>query len=58
MKKDITPFNDKGQRHGYWELYYYNGQLYSKCVFINGKRNRFNESYWHDGKIRSKTYHL
>ena len=34
MKKDITPYNEKGEPHGYWEWYYDNGKLDSKIYFI------------------------
>jgi len=58
MNKDIEPTNTKGQRHGYWELYFGNGKLGYKCDYINGKENGFEEHYWSDGKIRSKRYYL
>ena len=25
--KDIKPYNENGKQHGYWEEYYYNGEL-------------------------------
>jgi len=58
MNKNISPFNDKGVQHGYWERYNYNGELWYKCVYINGKLNGFEEFHWNDGKISSKYYHL
>ena len=53
--KNITPFNDKGQRHGYWERYYY-GNLWHKCFFHNGKEVGYGEDY--SGKLTIKTYHI
>jgi len=58
MNKNITPFNDKDQPHGYWEVYHPNGQLCYKCVNINGQRNGFEEDYWYTGKVTDKTYYL
>ena len=59
MKKDIRPKNDKGQPHGLCEYYWWNGQLYSRCVYINGNKNGFAEFYWgDDGKLSHKTYFL
>jgi antitoxin component YwqK of YwqJK toxin-antitoxin module len=39
MKQDKTPRNKQGQRHGYWEKYYSNSQLFFKGNFINGKQD-------------------
>jgi len=59
MNKNITPFNDKNQAHGYWEDYWGNGQLYSRCVYINGNKNGFEQQYWgDDGKLSHKNYYL
>jgi len=59
MKKDIKPYNAKGQQHGYWELYWDNGDLMFKCVFINGEENGIDEYYMNtDGKVTEKYYHL
>jgi len=58
MKENLEPTNDKNQPHGYWEQYWYNGQLWYKCVYINGKENGFEEQYYWTGKLRSKNYFL
>ena len=59
MNKDIEPKNDKGQRHGLWERYHLNDNLWYKCVYINGKRNGFSEYYWGTtGKLTTKRYYL
>jgi len=58
-KKEISPKNDKGQRHGYWEQYWTTGKIWYKCVYINGKKNGLLE-YYNDnnGKTTEKKYHL
>jgi hypothetical protein len=32
--KNINPRNERGQPHGYWEYYFYNGQLRYKEYYI------------------------
>ena len=56
--KDIKPINEKGEPHGYWESYYYNGQLCYKGNFVNGKQHGYWEDYWSDGKLKSKIYYI
>jgi len=58
MNKDLRPRNDKNQPHGYWVVYYANGKIWYKCVYINGKKIGFAEWYHFDGIIYNKTYHL
>ena len=38
MKKSTTSFNEKGQRHGYWELYFSSGQLSHYGYYYNDKK--------------------
>jgi len=47
MKKDknMTPFNAKGEPHGYWERYWGNGELFFKCIYHNGKEIGYDEQY-------------
>jgi antitoxin component YwqK of YwqJK toxin-antitoxin module len=33
--QDKRPLNDKNQAHGYWEVYYPNGNLHFKGLFVN-----------------------
>jgi len=42
--KDIRPRNDKNKAHGYWELYYYTGDIFYKGLFVNGKEVGYYES--------------
>ena len=52
--KNITPYNDNGNQHGYWESYYSNGQLAYKGHYNDGNRHGYWETYWSDGKLISK----
>jgi len=45
MKKVITSFNEKNQRHGYWELYWTNGKIFYKRFYVNGIENGYEEYY-------------
>jgi antitoxin component YwqK of YwqJK toxin-antitoxin module len=58
MSKNITPLNDKNQRHGYWERYNYNGNLIYKCTYHKGKKVGIEEWNSYDGKLKVKTYNL
>ena len=55
--KDITPYNDKGEKHGYWEDYYSNGQLCYKGDYVAGKRHGSWERYYDNGQLYSKCYY-
>jgi hypothetical protein len=58
LTKDIKSFNDKGQRHGYWELYYYYGSLWYKRFYHNGKKVGYEEYYSYLGELIDKIYNL
>jgi len=58
MNKDITPFNYKGQQHGYWEIHWFNGELFFKCVYNNGKQIGCEERYWLLTCELTKIYYL
>jgi len=59
MKEDLKSTNAKGQAHGLWKIYWDHDHLFYKCVYINGKKNGFDELYLNtDGKITDKRYHL
>jgi antitoxin component YwqK of YwqJK toxin-antitoxin module len=53
-KQDITPTNDKVEKHGYWERYYLNGQLFFKGNFVNGKAHGYFEWYHSNGQLYFK----
>jgi len=55
---NIKPYNNKNQRHGYWESYWDDGDLWYKSFFQNNKRVGYSEWYSYDGKFTRKTYNL
>ena len=54
----INLYNDKGEPHGYWEDYHYNGQLCSKGNYVNGQAHGYWEYYLPNGELKSKTYYI
>ena len=54
----INLYNDKGKEHGYWEVYWSNGQLYSKGNYVNGNRHGYWEDYYDNGQLSSKGNYL
>ena len=56
--KDIIPKNAKGQPHGYWDVYWWNGELRYKCVFHNGKRIGYEIDYNYYSNKLTKIYNL
>ena len=50
----INLFNAKGNRHGYWEDYHYNGNLFYKGNYVDGNRHGSWEYYWFNGNLRYK----
>jgi hypothetical protein len=56
MNKDIEPTNDKGQRHGYWEIYHDDDLMY-KCFYQNDKLVGYDETYYSFCE-NEKIYHL
>jgi len=50
-KKDITPYNHKGQAHGYWEVYRNSNTLWNKCFYVN------DIEYGYEKYIKNKLYH-
>jgi antitoxin component YwqK of YwqJK toxin-antitoxin module len=52
--QDKISYNEKGEAHGYWELYYPDGQLEHKGLYINGNRFGYHESYFEDGNLYYK----
>jgi len=57
MKKEISPKNDKGQAHGYWEQYWSNGQLFFKANYVNDKQHGYWEVYHESGTLWYKCYY-
>ncbi len=48
----MNEYNDKGERHGYWEKYYLNGNLDWKGNYVNDRRNGRWKFYWQNGKLQ------
>jgi antitoxin component YwqK of YwqJK toxin-antitoxin module len=61
MNKQIlnkNQYNASGNRHGYWDRYYLNGQLIYKGNYINGKQHGYWEWYSCEGELVHKVYFL
>ena len=50
----INLYNVKGNRHGYWEIYYDNGNLSSKGNYVDGNEHGYWEYYYSNGNLFSK----
>ena len=50
----INLYDEKGNRHGLWESYHYNGQLHFKGNYVHGKAHGYWESYWDNGQLNLK----
>ena len=57
MSNNKRPINDKGEQHGYWEVYFA-GDLRYKRFYHNGKRVGYDEYFWYTGKLIGKKYHI
>ncbi len=51
MPTELKPYNEERLPHGYWEIYFDNGQLDYRGEFINGTTHGFHESYWDTGRL-------
>jgi hypothetical protein len=58
MNKDIESFNDKGQRHGLWEYYFFGHNLWHKCFYHNDKEVGYEEIYSYLDKLNRKRYYI
>ena len=60
MNIDITPFNDKEQAHGLWEVYYPNGNLWYKRFYHSDKLVGYEEYYTYLGNrgLTEKKYYI
>jgi antitoxin component YwqK of YwqJK toxin-antitoxin module len=56
--KDITPVNNKGQRHGLWKVYSSDGSLSFEGNFNNNKQ----QGIWlycnYQGNIKHKLFYI
>jgi len=59
MNKDINPYNDKGESHGYCEVYWSKDELWYKRIYNNGKIIGYCENYHYFRDYRIiKVYYL
>lgn len=56
--KSITPHNENGQRHGFWEVYMMNGHMCFKCYFVNRELVGYDENYDYIGELITKAFWL
>ncbi len=56
--KVIINRNNKGQLHGYQEIYRANGELWGKYFFNNGVQIDYEEFYWGDGQLENKNFYI
>jgi antitoxin component YwqK of YwqJK toxin-antitoxin module len=54
----MNNLNDKGLRHGYWEQYYPNGNLWYKGNYVNGERDGYRVYYYTNGDLCYKKFYL
>ena len=50
----MNVYNNKGEQHGPWEIYYLNGRLDWKGEYVNDNRHGLCESYWSNGNLHYK----
>ena len=54
----MNEVNDKGERHGYWEQYYSNGNPWYKGNYNNGVQADCWEWYYFNGNLLIKEFYL
>ena len=59
IDKNIRQYDNKGQKHGYWEVYWA-GKLNFKSFFQNDKLVGYEEFYdsYINSKLSEKVYHI
>jgi len=60
IDKNIRQYDNKGQKHGYWEVYWSNGNLCYKGFYQNGKLVGYEEYYdmYLKCKLTRKKYNI
>jgi antitoxin component YwqK of YwqJK toxin-antitoxin module len=53
----LNQYNEEGQRHGYWEYYYYHGTILSKGNYDNGQPYGYWEYYWGNGELKEQIFY-
>jgi antitoxin component YwqK of YwqJK toxin-antitoxin module len=54
----INLYNEKGEKHGYWERYYGNGRLWYKGNYVDGREHGYWEVYFDNGRLDYKGNYL
>ena len=54
----MNQVNENGKAVGYWEFYFFDGQLYCKGYYDNGKPVGYWEEYHFNGDLRIKELHV
>ena len=49
--QECNQYNEKGERHGYWEVYWDSSNLWYKGTYLNGVEDGYWERYWSDGTL-------
>ena len=52
--QECNNFDNNGQRHGYWEVYFLNGNLFYKGNYFHGKQHDYWEVYYDNGILYYK----
>ena len=52
---DIMSHNERGEAHGYWEVYMGNGELSYKCHYLNDDEVGYEEDHY-TNKIKKRYY--
>ena len=55
--ENITPRNNKLDRHGYWEVYWTNGNIAYKGYYINGEQVGYWEYYKFNGELEEQIFY-
>ena len=50
----MNQYNNNGEKHGPWEVYYNNGKLNYKVGYINNLCHGLCEIYWDNGQLQFK----
>ena len=54
----MNKYNDNGLKEGPWEAYHYNGKLWYKGNYVNGKMHGLFEEYHSNGNLWNLEFFL
>ena len=52
----MNQYNNNGEKHGPWEVYYNNGKLLSKGYYVDDLREGLWTKYWGNGSLCWRGY--